>query len=78
MPLSRQIKAPKKNDETILLRSGYAADPAQLLSRYFVHAQKRGEEAARELMPQILEHLARRKMSAASTHQAQAVPRPFP
>jgi NTE family protein len=48
----------------------YAAGPWR---SYFVHAQQRGEEAARELMPQVLEHLARRRISAASTHQAQAV-----
>ncbi len=44
----------------------YAAGPWR---SYFVHAQQRGEEAARTLMPQLLEQIARRGRSVASAQQ---------
>lgn len=43
----------------------YAAGPWR---SYFIHAQQRGEETARELLPQILKQIARVGVSAASTH----------
>jgi NTE family protein len=35
---------------------------------YFVHAQQRGEETARELMPRLLEQIARSAVSRSSAH----------
>jgi NTE family protein len=35
---------------------------------YFVHAQRRGEETARELMPRLLEQLAGRAVSRSSAY----------
>lgn len=45
---------------------------------YFIHAQQRGEETARELLPQILKQIAHGGVSAASTHQVQAVSQTLP